>query len=140
LRKNIVIVNFFIVAIVIASLVLVSVNNADYHSKTKHEAQRWAVIVDSHGDVIAVETTDQVVWDTLKALGLNQTEMWVGGVVEEYNNYWGFRFKPASIVVAEITIEGAQSNIRGISRDLDYWINVWSTQAYVLARISELHE
>ena len=115
-------------------------NNTDYLSKTKHDTQRWAVIVDSHGDVIAVETTDQVVWDTLKALGLNQTEMWVGGVVEEYNNYWGFRFKPASIVVAEITIEGAQSNIRGISRDLDYWINVWSTQAYVLARISELHE
>jgi hypothetical protein len=140
LRKNIIILSVFIVAIIFVSIFLVFVNNADYLSKTKHDSQRWAVVTDSKGDIIAVETTDPEVWAVFKALWLNQTERWIGGFVEEYDNYWGFRFRPDSIVVAEITIEGAQSNIGGISGDLDYWINVWSKQAYVLATVSELHE
>lgn len=48
--------------------------------------------------------------------------------------------KDDSIVVAEVTIEGAQSNIRSIIGDLDYWINVWSNQDYVLAKVTEFHE
>jgi hypothetical protein len=140
LKKELFILSVIIVAIILVSVVQILVNNADYLSKTKHEGQRWAVIVDSKGDIIAVETTDVEVWDILKALSLNQTVMWIGGFVEEYDNYWGFRFRPDSIIVAEITIEGAQSNIVGISGDLDYWINVWGKQAYVLATVSELHE
>jgi hypothetical protein len=140
LKKNLVILSIFVLAIIVASLVLVSFNDANYLSKTKHESQKWGVIVDSHEDIIAVETTSQEVWDTLKALYLNQTEMWIGGLVEEYDNFWGFRFGPDGIVVAEITIEGAQSNIQGIGGDLDYWLNVWSRQVYVLATVSELPE
>ncbi len=140
LKKNFVILSILILAITFATLVLVFVNDANYPSKTKHDTLRWIVIVDSHEDIIAVETSSREVWDTLKALYLNQTEMWIGGIVEEYNNYWGFRFRPDSIVVAEITIEGAQSNIQGIGGDLNYWLNVWSKQVYVLATVSELHE
>lgn len=140
LRKNIVILGVFIFAVILVSAVLVFMNNADYLSKTRHDSQMWAVVTDSKGDIIAVETTDTGVWDILKALSLNQSEMWIGGFVETYDNYWGFRFNPDSIVVAEVTIEGAQSNIAGISRDLNYWIKVWSNQAYVLAKVSELHE
>ena len=103
-------------------------------------SQKWVIITDSKGDIIAIETTDPDVWNILKALSLNQTEIWIGGFVERYDNFWGFRFSTDSIIVAEITIEGAQSNIAGISGDLDYWINVWSKQAYVLASVSELHE
>jgi hypothetical protein len=66
--------------------------------------------------------------------------MWVGGIVEEYDSYWGFRFSPDSIVVAEVTVEGAQSNIRGISGDLNYWINVWAKEAYVFAEVVEVHQ
>lgn len=140
MRKNIVILGVFIFAVILVSAVLVFMNNADYLSKTRHDSQMWAVVTDSKGDIIAVETTDTDVWDILKALSLNQSEMWIGGFVETYDNYWGFRFNPDSIVVAEVTIEGAQSNIAGISRDLNYWIKVWSNQAYVLAKVSELHE
>lgn len=140
MRKNIVILGVFIFAVILVSAVLVFMNNADYLSKTRHDSQMWAVVTDSKGDIIAVETTDTGVWDILKALSLNQSEMWIGGFVETYDNYWGFRFNPDSIVVAEVTIEGAQSNIAGISRDLNYWIKVWSNQAYVLAKVSELHE
>jgi hypothetical protein len=66
--------------------------------------------------------------------------MWIGGFVETYSNKWGFRFKPDTIVVAQITIEGAQSNIHAMSRDLDYWINTWPNIAYVLAKVIEVHQ
>ena len=140
LKNSLVIIGVFIAVVILASVVLIYLNNVDYLSKTRHDTQKWAVISDSKGDIIAVETTDSDVWDTLRALSLNHTEMWIGGFVEVYDNFWRFRFSPDSIVVAEITIEGAQSNIAGISGDLDYWINVWSKQAYVLARVSELSE
>jgi hypothetical protein len=111
-----------------------------YSDKIRHETDSWAVIEDSNRDVMAVETTEPGVWDDLVYLRNSQTEMWIGGVVEEYDNYWGFRFRPDSIVVAEVTIEDAQSNIRGISGDLSYWINVWAKEAYVFAKVLEIHQ
>ena len=114
--------------------------SSEYFSKTKHESERWAVIQDTKNDVIAVETSGEDIWISLKNLNQNQSEMWVGGIVEEYDNHWGFRFDPDTIITAEITIEGAQSNIQGISEDLNYWINVWTKQVYVLAKVIEIHE
>lgn len=113
---------------------------AEYSDKIKHETDTWAVIDDSKGDVIAVETAELSVWDNLVDLRDNQTEMWIGGIVEEYDNYWGFRFRPDTIVIAEITIEGAQSNIQGISEDLNYWINIWAKETYVLSEVIEIHQ
>lgn len=110
----------------------------DSSSKTKHETDAWAVIRDSKEDKIAIETTDPNTWETIVDLHNNQTEMWIGGIVEEYDNYWGFRFNPDTIVIAQITIEGAQSNIQGISEDLNYWINIWAKQTYVLAKVVEI--
>jgi len=129
-----------ITAMVISYVVWVYMNRLDYLSKTVHETNRWTVLMDSKGDILAVETTNDEVWRTLKNLHQNQTAMWIGGVVEEYNNHWGFRFKPETIIAAQITIEGAQSNIQGISGDLDYWINIWGKETYVLARVVETHE
>ncbi len=115
-------------------------NHLDYLSKTRHETGRWAVIMDTKGDIIALETTNDDIWNTLDGLHQNQTVMWIGGIIEEYNNKWAFRFKPDTIVVAQITIEGAQSNIQGISRDLSYWINVWAKETYILAKVTEMHK
>ena len=129
-----------LVILFIGFLILTYWINSDYSNKTKHETDRWAVIVDSKGDVIAVETSDLKVWDTLTNLQVNQSEMWIGGSVEEYDNYWDFRFHPDTIVIAQITIEGAQSNIHAISEDLNYWISIWQKQAYVFAKVSEIHE
>jgi len=112
----------------------------DYLNKTIHETGRWAVIMDSKGDIIAVETTSDEIWDQLVDLYSNKEERWIGGIVREYSNKWGFRFKPDTIVIATITIEGAQSNIQGISGDLDYWINTWANIAYVMASVVETHE
>ena len=115
-------------------------NNSDYSSKTRHETSRWAVIVDSKNDVLALENTDNNFWETIKSLHQNQTEMWIGGFIEEYDNYWGFRFSPDSIVIAEITVEGAQANIKAVSEDVDYWMNTWAKQVYVFAKVSEIYE
>jgi hypothetical protein len=131
---------FVFVAVVVGYSVWVYTNHLGYLSKTMHETIRWAVIRDSKEDIIAVETTNHDVWNTLVSLHHNHTEMWIGGVVEEYENKWEFRFKPDTIVIAQITIEGAQSNIQGISRELDYWMNVWAKEAYVLAKVAEIHE
>ena len=115
-------------------------SNAEYLSKTKHETISWVIISDSKDDVIAVETLDPNVWSSFVGLYKNKTEIWIGGIVEEYDNYWGFRFKPDSIVIAEITVEGAQSNIQAISQDLNYWITTWGKQTYVLAKVEEINE
>ena len=141
MRNRVILFGFLvIVAVVVGYSVWAYTNHLNYMSKTTHETERWAVIRDSKGDIIAVETTNYEVWNTLVSLHHNQTEMWIGGVVEEYRNKWEFRFKPHTIIIARITIEGAQSNIQGISGELDYWMNVWAKEAYVLAKVVEIHE
>jgi hypothetical protein len=129
-----------VLSIVVVYFVVVSLDNAEYLSKTKHESDSWVVMIDSKDDVIAVETSDPNVWESFSGLYKNQTEMWIGGIIEEYDNFWGFRFNPDSIVVSEITIEGAQSNIKAISQDLNYWINIWGKQTYVYAKVQEISD
>ncbi len=141
MKKKLVLTGIIIVVAVVAGYSLWTyTNHLDYLGKTRHETDRWAVIMDTKGDIIALETTSNDIWDTVDDLHQNQTVMWIGGIVEEYNNKWGFRFKPDTIVVAQITIEGAQSNIQGISGDLNYWINVWAKETYVLAKVTEIHK
>jgi hypothetical protein len=129
-----------IVAVVVGYLVWAYASHLDYLSKTVRETDRWVIIRDLNGDIMAVETIDDDLWNTLGNLHQNQTAMWIGGIVEEYDNKWGFRFNPETIVVAQITIEGAQSTIQGISDDLNYWMNIWTKETYVMAKVTELHE
>lgn len=133
-----VVLALFIMVISITAIWLYT-NQMDYSEKTVHETNRWVVISDSRGDIIAVETNDQQIWNTIVDLNKNKTTMWIGGIVQLYGNKWGFRFNPNTIVIAEITIEGAQSNIIGISNDIDYWINTWAKETYVLAQVIELY-
>ena len=139
-KKMVLNITSTLVIVILAFLIYTYWINSDYSNKTKHETNRWTVITDSKSDIIAVETSDSNVWETLTNLNANQTEMWIGGIVEEYDNYWGFRFNPDTIIIAEITIEGAQSNIQAISEDLNYWINIWQKQTYVLAKVTEIHK
>ena len=44
------------------------------------------------------------------------------------------------MVIATITIEGAQSYIQDISGDLDYLINTWTNVVYVMVSVIETHE
>jgi hypothetical protein len=117
------------ITIIVFVSVLLYWNHLEYVNATKHETDRWAVIRDVDRNVLAVETTSEDVWTQLVQLNQNGTRMWVGGVVERYDNKWGFRFKPETIIIAQYTIEGAQATIRFISEDIDYWINFGITYA-----------
>jgi len=140
MKNRIILAGIILIAVFIASyLVWDYMNYLDYLSMVVHDTDRWAVIMDSHGDIIAVETTEDEVWGTLVNLYQNRSEMWIGGIVEEYGNKWGFRFKPETIIVAEQTAEGAQTWIKGLSEDLDYWINTWGRHTYVLGKVVEVH-
>lgn len=140
-RKKIALSSILIAVIaVVGYLVWTCVNQLDYLAKTAHETTRWAVIRDSRGNIIAIEPTENEVWSVLRSLLQNQTAMWIGGIVENYDNHWEFRFKPDTIVVAQFTVEGGQSNIQGISEDLNYWTTTWAKETYVLARVAEMYE
>lgn len=102
----------------------------------KHETNRWAVIEDVNGDKMAAEPSSDLVWSELVQLNQNGTRMFVGGIVERYNNKWGFRFKPDSVRTAEFTAEGLQATIRYVSENIEYWLNGW---AYVSAKVVEIH-
>ena len=140
-RKKIALLSILIVVIaVVGYSVWTYVNQLDYLAKTAHETTRWAVIRDSRENIIAIEPTENEVWSVLRSLLQNQTAMWIGGIVENYDNHWEFRFKPDTIVVAQFTVEGGQSNIQGISEDLNYWTTTWAKETYVLARVAEMYE
>ena len=135
--KKIVLIGVLIVVLVVTSYsVWTYVRYFDYTSKTLHETTRWAIITDLNRDIIAVETTRDDVWNTLRELHQNQTIMWIGGIVEEYDNKWGYRFKPETLTVAEVTIEGGQTTIKELSENLDYWINTWGTWTYISTKTS----
>lgn len=97
------------------------------------------VIKDSKGDVIALETTNPDVWDTLVSLHNNQTEMWITWYYRRIWQLLGTPIQTRIIVIAQITTKGAQSNIQGINENLNYWMNVWNKETYVLARVIEIH-
>jgi len=102
----------------------------------KHETGRWAVIEDVNGDCLAVEPFRDEVWLQLVQMQQNESRMWIGGIVETYDNKWSFRFKPKNVTVAEVTAEGLQASIRSISENLNYWLGGW---AYVSAKVTEIH-
>jgi hypothetical protein len=126
-----------LLVVVSATLVLVW-NHLEYSSATQHETDRWAVLQDVEGTLLSVEPTSDEVWAQLVHLNANGSRMWVGGVVQRYTNKWGFRFAPETIIVAQVTIEGAQATIRYISDNLEYWLNFGI--AYVGAIVLDIHE
>ncbi len=108
------------------------------------ELAGMAIIEDTNGDRIAIEPTSVKVWEELIELYHSKGEMWIGGIVEDFifirpdpNYPWGFRFKPENITIAEVTAEGLQTTIRGISEDVDYWKRIG--HAYVFAQVVKLH-
>ncbi len=124
--------------VVVSSALIVVWTHLEYSSATRHDTDRWAVLQDVEGTLLAVEPTSDAVWHQLVALHANGSRMWVGGVVQRYANKWGFRFMPENIIDAQVTIEGAQATIRYISENLEYWLTFGV--AYVGAIVLEVHE
>lgn len=108
----------------------------DSLNAVKHDTNRWAVIEDVNGDRMAVEPTSDQIWSELVQLNQNGSSRMVGGIVEIYDNKWGFRFKPESVTVAEATAEGLQGTIQYISTHIDDWLDGW---AYISSKVVEVH-
>jgi hypothetical protein len=121
-------------AIIVGAFILM--NCLDTLNALKHETNRWAVIEDVNCDRIAIEPTRDNVWLQLVQLQQNESRMWIGSIVESYDNKWGFRFKPENITIAQFTAEGLQATIRFINENVTYWVGGWS---YVSGRVVETH-
>ncbi len=131
-RKSIVL--FAIIGVIISMAMTISSTPND---PLLHDTERWAVVADVNDDRMAVEPTDDAVWAELVQMNQQGTQMWVGGIVERYDSAWGFRFRPSTVTVAEVTAEGLQATIEFISSDIGYWENLgW---AYVSARVVEVN-
>jgi hypothetical protein len=127
-----------VIIILVAASSVIIWNHVDYLSATKHDTNRWAVTRDVESSLLAIETVDNTVWNQLVQLHQNGTEMWIGGVVERHDYKWGFRFNPETIIIAQFTIEGAQTTIRFLSEDIEYWINFGI--AYIGSTVIEIHQ
>ncbi len=82
------------------------------------------LVEDPDGDrmEIQVDPSRQEAIDALIAMHGTGGAKWVGGEIESFENEFGFRFKPDTIVVADFTAEGAQAVFyRTIQGDFAYW-------------------
>lgn len=82
------------------------------------------LVADFAGDrmEIQVDPGRQEALDTLMEMYATGESKWVGGEIESFENGFGFRFKPDTIDVAEVTAEGAQAVTYGaIQADFEYW-------------------
>jgi len=61
----------------------------------------WALIEDFHGNQLWIEVWSDEAWDALAQLNGNGSMRWIGGVVEAYDNEWGFRFAPDTVRVSD---------------------------------------
>jgi len=134
--KKLHIVSVILIAAILVIGVFIWVNYLEELSTLKHETNRWAVIEDINGDLMAVEPASNETWFQLVQMQQDRSRLWIGSIVEEYDNKWGFCFKPENVTVAEFTAEGLQATIRYISENLDYWLGGW---AYVSAKVTEIH-
>lgn len=72
--------------------------------------------------VVAVDPSREEALAALEEMASTGESRWVGGEVETFENAFGFRFKPDTVEVAEVTAEGLQAgSYRAIRDDLAYW-------------------
>lgn len=82
------------------------------------------LVEDPDGDRmgIQVDPSRKEAIDALREMHGTGEAKWVGGEIESFENEFGFRFKSDSIVVADLTAEGAQAVFyRTIQGDFAYW-------------------
>jgi hypothetical protein len=120
---------------VLTSVVLIVVATAaGWHFFPGNQKVRWVEIQDEYGDRLILKPMNDAVWQTLIALHQKGGSMWIGGDVEVEGTAWGFQFIPGTIIVAEVTAEGLQTTIRGLSENIDYWLDLG--QAFVFAEVT----
>jgi hypothetical protein len=131
------IITTFILIFVLVSLIYWG--RLNYFEETKHSSDLWTTIEDSKGNLISIDfqNTDNNIWDTLVKLNRNGTKIFIGGIIEQYQNKWGFHFKINSIEILRSVTEDRQANIEQISSDLNHWEN--GQVVYIYSTVVETH-
>ena len=125
--------------LIFALVSLIYWGRLNYFDETKHNGDIWATIEDSKGNLISIDfpNTDNNIWDTLVKLNRNGTKIFIGGIIEQYQNKWGFHFKINSIEILRSVSEDRQANIEQISSDLNHWEN--GQVVYIYSKVVETH-
>jgi len=135
-RIKLIIVTFVLIVVLVS---LIYWGRLNYFEETIHSSDIWATIEDSKGNLISIDfpNTDNNIWDTLVKLNRNGTKIFIGGIIEQYQNKWGFHFKINSIEILRSVPGDKQANIEQISSDLNHWEN--GQVVYIYSTVVETH-
>jgi hypothetical protein len=93
---------------------------------TAPSGQRQYRVRDVHAQVMTVRIADPTVAAQADQLLASGQQRWVTGRLRVghggFNQPWSWHLDPATIELAEVTIEACQTTIRGVEDDLDYWL------------------
>lgn len=102
---------------------------------------RHFTIADPDGDQMTfrVSSSKQETFDALTEMSKTGEEKWIGGEIQTHENAYGFRFKPDTVIVSEITAEGLQaSKFKSIQEDLTYWSELGTV--YISGRVVSVRD
>ena len=119
MRRGLSVVLLISVIVVVITSYLVLSNNSILFGEA-----REFLVEDSDGGVMIIEVTPnkQEVIKILANMVDSGDEKWVGGELERVRNRYSYRFKPETIVVADVIADGLQaSKYITIQKDFDYW-------------------
>jgi len=119
MRRGLSVVLLISVIVVVFTSYLVLSNNSILFGES-----REFLVEDSDGGVMIIEVTPnkQEVIKILANMADSGDEKLVGGELERVRNRYSYRFKPETIVVADVIADGLQaSKYITIQKDFDYW-------------------
>lgn len=111
------------IAVAVAAVVVISGLSWYFLSRPILGAGEF-LVEDPAGDrmIIEVDLGRQEAIDALIEMHRTGQRKWVGGEIESFDNEFGFRFKPNTIIVADFTAEALQAvRYRTIQEDFTYW-------------------
>lgn len=94
------------------------------------------IVKDVNGDTLEIEVNEFDVLEQAAQMNESGARKWVGGKLVTYENEWGFRFHPDTIIIADVVAEGLQTNLRFIKEDFDYWSRF--SRVYIWAEVTHL--
>jgi len=126
---------FLVSLLAVLNLVLVLQAGSPQSKPPAAEIRGYFVIQDDWNDTLAVETKNITVLSELVQMYRSGERKWVCGTVELYRNRWGFRLKPETIFTGEVTAEALQTTIRGVSDNMDYWLDSTACFSSIVVKI-----
>lgn len=135
MRKRSIIL-FLTILIMISGFLLL--NYFEEVSTLKHETSMWAIIQDTEGNLISIESNSNNFWEQITQVYNNKTEGFIGSNVELYDNKWGFRFNSENITIEKSVNEELQFTIKEISNNITHF-KLNFDKIYTSAKITNIY-